>query len=70
MPGTEQELLFNIVPLPTAEELLQALTLISAVNRKSLPRWPNLLPAGVSLMVSESARQPTTQVPAYYRKNG
>jgi hypothetical protein len=33
LPGAQQELPLSIIPLPTAEELLQALTLISTLNR-------------------------------------
>jgi hypothetical protein len=35
LPGAKQELPVRIFPLPTAEELLQALTLVSALNGAS-----------------------------------
>jgi len=35
LPGAQHELPVTIIPQPTAEELLQAMTLISALNRAS-----------------------------------
>ena len=35
LPGAQQEPPFSIIPLPAAEEFLQALTLISTLNRGS-----------------------------------